>query len=92
MIHGSATGADGDEQRSQRWYRQAKETKCGEMGGRESQCLIVAKKRGNEPSDPEERRGRRVVVRGWNNAEATEPRRRVTGKPPGRVRDSGATT
>ena len=29
----------GDEQRTQRWYRQAKETKRGEMGGRESQHL-----------------------------------------------------
>ena len=27
-------GAGGDEQRTQRWYRQAKETKRGEMGGR----------------------------------------------------------
>ena len=42
MIHGSATGADGDEQRSHRWYCQAKESKCGEMGGRESQRLIVS--------------------------------------------------
>ena len=43
-------GPMGDKQRSHRWYRQAKETKCGEMGGRESQRLIVALKRGNEPS------------------------------------------
>ena len=43
-------GRGGDEQRAHRWYRQAKETKCGEMGGRESQHLIVALKRGNEPS------------------------------------------
>ena len=34
LIHGSASGAGGDEQRTQRWYRQAKETKRGEMGGR----------------------------------------------------------
>ena len=33
-------GPMGDKQRSHRWYRQAKETKCGEMGGRESQRLI----------------------------------------------------
>src|SRR5208283_4933145 len=93
LIHGSATGADGDEQRSHRWYRQAKETKCGEMGGRESQCLIVAMKRGNEPyRTPWSEGGRRVVVTGWNHAEDTELRRRVTAKPPGRVRDSGATT
>ena len=36
LIHGSASGAEGDEQRTQRWYRQAKETKRGEMGGRMS--------------------------------------------------------
>ena len=30
LIHGSASGAGGDEPRTQRWYRQAKETKCGE--------------------------------------------------------------
>ena len=45
----------GDEQRTQRWYRQAKETKRGEMGGRESQHLIVPWKRGNQPEGP--RRG-----------------------------------
>ena len=39
----------GDEQRTQRWYRQAKETKCGEMGGRESQRLIVPSSQGNHP-------------------------------------------
>ena len=42
----------GDEQRTQRWYRQAKETKRGEMGGRESQHLIVPLKRGNQPEGP----------------------------------------
>ena len=47
----------GDEQRTQRWYRPAKETKRGEMGGRESQHLIVPLKRGNQPEGP--RRGRR---------------------------------
>ena len=48
----------GDEQRTQRWYRQAKETKRGEMGGRESQHLIVPLKRGNQPEGP--RRGKGV--------------------------------
>ena len=48
----------GDEQRTQRWYRQAKETKRGEMGGRESQHLIVPLKRGNQPEGP--RRGKEV--------------------------------
>src|SRR5208283_4825909 len=58
LIHGSASGAGGDEQRTQRWYRQAKETKRGEMGGRESQHLIVPWKRGNQPEGP--RRGKGV--------------------------------
>ena len=48
----------GDEPRTQRWYRQAKETKRGEMGGRESQHLIVPWKRGNQPEGP--RRGKGV--------------------------------
>src|SRR5271157_3959117 len=58
MIHGSATGTDGDELRSHQWYRQAKETKRGEMGGRESQHLIVPLKRGNQTEGP--RRGKEV--------------------------------
>jgi hypothetical protein len=41
--------ACGDESRTNRWYRQAKETKCGEMDGKESECPIVASKRGNGP-------------------------------------------
>ena len=57
MIRGPATGADGDERRSQRWYRQAKETKRGEKGGRESQCPIVPMKRGNQPEGPREGKG-----------------------------------
>jgi hypothetical protein len=47
----------GDEQRTQRWYRQAKETKRGEMGGRESQHLIVPLKRGNQPEGPRQGKG-----------------------------------
>ena len=45
-------GAGGDEQRTQRWYRPAKETKRGEMGGRELQHLRVLLKRGNQPEGP----------------------------------------
>ncbi len=41
-------------------YRQAKETKRGGTGGRESERLIVPVMRGNSPSeDPAEGRGRR---------------------------------
>src|SRR5271165_1771261 len=57
-IHGPVSWAVGDERGTQRWYRQAKETKCGEMGGRESQHLIVPLKRGNQPEGP--RRGKEV--------------------------------
>lgn len=42
------------------WYRQAKETKRGGKGGRESERLTVPVKRGNPPrGDPAEGRGRR---------------------------------
>jgi hypothetical protein len=44
----------GDEPGTKRWYRQAKETKRGEMVGRESQCPIVPMKRGNQPEGPRE--------------------------------------
>ena len=57
LIHGSASGAGGDEQRTQRWYRQAKETKGGEMGGRESQHPRVPLKRGNQPEEPRQGKG-----------------------------------
>ncbi len=60
LIHSSVPswwGRTGDE----RWYRQAKETKHGEMDGKESECPIVVLKRGNGPPDPVERRGHRVV-------------------------------
>ncbi len=41
-------GRTGDE----RWYRQAKETKCGEMSGRESERSIVTLRRGNLTEGP----------------------------------------
>src|SRR5205823_315069 len=44
--------ADGDERGTKRWYRQAKETKRGERGGRESQRLIVPLSQGNHPEGP----------------------------------------
>src|SRR5271157_1122767 len=93
MIHGSATGADGgqtavapvvspsegNEVRRDGWQGVAAPHSSAEAGERAL-------------PDPVERRGRRVVARGWNHAEDTEPRSRVTAKPLGRVRDSGATT
>ena len=62
LIRGSVPsrrGRTGDE----RWYRQAKETKRGEMDDKESQRPIVAMRRGNGPPDPGERRGQRVMGR-----------------------------
>jgi hypothetical protein len=60
LIHSlvpTSSGRTGDEP----WYRQANETKCDEMDGKESQCPIVVLKRGNGRPDPAERRGYRVV-------------------------------
>jgi hypothetical protein len=44
--------AGGDEQGTKRRYRQTKATKCGEMGGRESERPIVALKQGNSTEGP----------------------------------------
>jgi RNA-directed DNA polymerase len=52
MILGLASWAVGDEPRTHRWYRQAKETKCGETVGGESERLIVPSSRGNRPEGP----------------------------------------
>src|SRR3954454_12916691 len=52
MIRGPASGTVGDEIRTHRWYRQAKETKRGETGDRESQRLVVPSSRGNRPEGP----------------------------------------
>src|SRR6478735_2750943 len=52
MIHGPASGAVGDELRTRRWYRQAKETKRGETGDGESERLTVPASRGNRPEGP----------------------------------------
>ena len=61
MIHGPTSRADGDEQGTQGWYRQAKETKRGEMGGRESQRLIVPVSQGNHPEGTLGREGDAVL-------------------------------
>src|SRR5262245_43904782 len=42
-----ASWADGANHKSQPWYRQTKETKCGGMGGRTRSALIVPTKCGN---------------------------------------------
>src|SRR5271157_5843103 len=92
LIH-SSIRAGGGEQRSHRWYRQAKETKCGEMGGRESQCLIVAMKRGNEPSRTP---GSEGGAASWTGVATTPRTPSLKGVSPRNrlavLRDSGATT
>jgi len=73
LIQGSASRAAGDERGTQRWYRQAKETKCGETDLRESQHLIVqCGSGGTDPPGP--RRAKGVSRRGLGAG--TTPRRR----------------
>jgi hypothetical protein len=55
--------ADGDERGTKRWYHQTKETKCGEMSGKESERLVVPLSQGNHPRDPGEGRGRHLMNR-----------------------------
>ena len=72
LIHSSVPslwGRTGDD----RWYRQAKETRRGEMDDKESQHPIVVLKRGNGLPDPVERRGCRVWTGSWNHAEDISP-------------------
>jgi hypothetical protein len=79
MIHGLVFRAAGDEQGTQRWYRQAKATKCGEMGGRESERLVVSPKRGNRPSWTPWREGDAAFwARRWEPYEGTGPHQYVT--------------
>ena len=61
LIHGSGPEPVGTNRGRNGDNRQAKETKCGEMDGKESECPIVVLERGNGLPDPVERRGCRVV-------------------------------
>ena len=78
LIHSSVPswwGRTGDE----RWYRQAKEAKRGEMDGKESECPIVALKRGNGPYRTLSSQGGAALwTRRRNHAEDTAPHQRVT--------------
>jgi hypothetical protein len=66
--------ADGDERRTKRWYRQTKKIECGEMDGKESECPIVASKRGNGPSrTPWSEGGAALWAQRRNHAEGIEP-------------------
>ena len=91
LIHSSVPswwGRTGDD----RWYRQAKETKCGETDGKESQCPIVVMKRGNGPSRTRWSEGGAALWTGcWNHTEDAVPHQRVTAKDPSRARDSDST-
>ena len=78
LIHSSVPswwGRTGDD----RWYRQAKETKRGEMDGKESQRLIVVLKRGNGPSGP---RGAKGVPRCGRGVGTTPRTSRLTSVSP----------
>jgi hypothetical protein len=57
--------AGGDEKRTKRRYRQTKATKCGEMGGRESERPIVPMKRGNHTEGTPRREGDVVSNNRW---------------------------
>ena len=50
--------AHGSEPQGARWYRQAKATKCGGTGGRESERSIVPMKLGNQPEGPSGGKGK----------------------------------
>ena len=54
----SASQADGDEKMGRnRWYRQAKETKCGEKVGKESERLVLPLSQGNHTEGTLGRKG-----------------------------------
>jgi hypothetical protein len=58
---------------------QGQETKCGEIDGKESECPIVASKRGNEPyRTPGSEGGAALWTGRRNRAEDTEPHQRAT--------------
>src|SRR4051812_43977348 len=83
--------ADGDERRTRRWYRQAKETKRGEKDGKESEHPIVASRRGTGPPGP---RGAKGVPRCGPDVGTTPRASNLPAchrKPMDRVRDSATT-
>jgi hypothetical protein len=49
--------AVGDERGTKRWYRQAKETKCGEKVGKESERLVLPLSQGNHTEGTLGRKG-----------------------------------
>jgi hypothetical protein len=74
LIHGSRPEPVGTNRGRNGGNRQAKETKCGEMDGKESECPIVASKRGNGPyRTPWSEGGATLWAQRRNHAEGTEP-------------------
>ena len=79
LIHGSRPEPVGTNRGRNDGNRQAKEMKCGEMHGKESECPIVASKRGNGPyRTPGSEGGAALWTRRRNYAEDTVPHQRVT--------------
>ena len=78
---GGASAIEGNETRTQRWYRRVKATKRGETGGRESERPIVPTKSGNRPSWTRRREG---DAASWDwrlePREGIEPHERVTAR------------
>ena len=63
MIRGYVLSRRGRTRDDNAWYRQAKETKCGEKGGKKSERLVVPLIQGNHPRDPGEGRRRHLMYR-----------------------------
>jgi hypothetical protein len=79
LIHGSRPEPVGTNRGRNDGNRQTKETKCGETDGKESECPIVASKRGNGPyRTPGSEGGAALWTRRRNHAEDTVPHPRVT--------------
>ena len=79
LIHGSRPEPVGTNRGRNEGNRQAKETKCGEMDGKESEYPIVALKRGNGPyRTPGSEGGAALWTRRRNHAKDTVPHQRVT--------------
>ena len=68
MIRGPASGAVGDEQGTHRWYRQAKETKCGETNVGESEYAVLPWRQGDSTSWTLRREGRAAS---WTRGQET---------------------
>ena len=73
MIRGLASGAVGDEDRTQGRYRRAKATNSDETGDGESERFVVPLSRGNHPERTPGREGNAILM--------TPPKGNITGTP-----------